>query len=313
MLFCKYFVNISTAARRDKFICTNMLYLCVISPENLILGKATSNNKILCVISQKLQTNIDMATKSSLSTKQPRTATAPPNLITVLLRKGGGFSVEIVRTITALLTFKKMSPLVSMSKEAYEAKLILFKAPKEWVDGDEVRMMFRAMLGTVDSQWKRRNDTSLVETLMLGAKKQGDRHKTNVVADAWLRFLEKKKFPKLNSLCFSWSNITDARVAEVGRSCVNLQTLNLADCRNITGAGLSEVGRGCPNLRTLNLRSCNNITDASVLEVARRCPNLQTLNLGGCEITDTSVLWKLILEVLDSEKHTHAWLTWYSV
>ena len=173
--------------------------------------------------------------------------------------------------------------------------------------------MFRAMLGTVDSQWKRRNDTSLVETLMLGAKKQGDRHKTNVVADAWLRFLEKKKFPKLNSLCFSWSNITDARVAEVGRSCVNLQTLNLADCRNITGAGLSEVGRGCPNLRTLNLRSCNNITDASVLEVARRCPNLQTLNLGGCEITDTSVLWKLILEVLDSEKHTHAWLTWYSV
>ena len=87
----------------------------------------------------------------------PCTVTVAPNLITVLLHKGGGFSVEIVRTITALLTFKKMSALVSMSKEAYEAKLVLFKAPKEWVDGDEVRMMFRAMLGTVESQWKRRN------------------------------------------------------------------------------------------------------------------------------------------------------------
>ena len=104
---------------------------------------------------------------SSPPAKQPRTSTAVPNLITVLLRKGGGFSTEIVRTITALLTFKKMSSLVSMSKEAYEAKLILFKAPKEWVDGDEVRMMFRAMLGTVESRWKMRIDTSLVEMLML--------------------------------------------------------------------------------------------------------------------------------------------------
>ena len=92
-----------------------------------------------------------MASPSS-SSKQPRTTTTPPNLITVLLRKGGGFSIEIVRTITALLTFNKMSSLVSISKEAYEAKLILFKAPKEWVDGDEVRMMFCAMLGTVESQ-----------------------------------------------------------------------------------------------------------------------------------------------------------------
>ena len=55
--------------------------------------------------------------------------TAAPNLITVLLHKGGGFSVKIVHTITALRTFNKMSLLVSISKEAYEVKLILFKAP----------------------------------------------------------------------------------------------------------------------------------------------------------------------------------------
>ena len=112
---------------------------------------------------------------ASPSSKQPRRTTAPPNLITVLLRKGGGFSIEIVRTITALLTFNKMSSLVSISKEAYEAKLILFKAPKEWVDGDKVRIMFCAMLGTVQSQWQKRIDTSLVETLMLGVKDWGGR------------------------------------------------------------------------------------------------------------------------------------------
>ena len=78
------------------------------------------------------------------SPKHPRTATTAPTLITVLLRKGGGFSREIVRTINELLTFQKMSSLISISKEMYEAKLILFKAPKKWLDGDEVRMLFGA-------------------------------------------------------------------------------------------------------------------------------------------------------------------------
>ena len=226
---------------------------------------------------------------SPSSYKQPR-VTVAPNLITVLLRKGGGFSIEIVRTITALLTFNKMSSLVSMSKEAYEAKLILFKAPKEWVDGDEVRMMFRAMLGTLESRWKMRIDTSLVETLMLGVKDWNDGDKTNVVTDTWLRFLEKKKFPNLNSLCLNWCiNITDANLAEVGRSCLNLQTLNLERCINITDTGLSEVGRGCPNLQSLDLTCCRNITDVSVLEVARRCSNLQSLNLSCLQTSPTPV------------------------
>ena len=217
------------------------------------------------------------------STKQSRTTTAAPNLITVLLHKGGGFSTEIVCTITALLTFNKMSSLVSVMKEVYIAKLILFKAPKEWVDGDEVRMMFRAMLGTVESRWKVRIDTSLVETLMLGVMDWGDRGKTNVVTDAWLNFLEKKKFPNLNSLCLNGGiNITDASLAEVGRSCLNFQTLDLASCINITDTGLSEVGRGCPNLQTLNVYGCKNITNASLIVVARQCSNLQTLNLICC-------------------------------
>ena len=215
--------------------------------------------------------------------KKTCTTTAAPNLSTVLFRKGGGFSIEIVRTITALLTFKKMSALVSISKEAYEAKLILFKAPKEWVDGDEVRIMFCAMLGTVESQWQKRIDTSLVETLMLGVKDRGDREKTNVVTDAWLRFLKKKKFPKLNSLCLSWSNTTNANLAEIGGSCVNLQSLNFESCRRITDASVMEVARQCSNLQTLDLGFCWKITDTSVLEVARRCSNLQTLNLAFLE------------------------------
>ena len=208
--------------------------------------------------------------------KKTCTTTAAPNLSTVLFRKGGGFSIEIVRTITALLTFKKMSSLVSMSKEAYEAKLILFKAPKEWVDGDEVRMMFRAMLGTVESQWQKRIDTSLVETLMLGVKDLGDREKTNVVTDAWLRFLKKKKFPNLNSLCLNWCiSITDADLAEIGGSYSNLQTLNLGFCSNITDASVLEVARRCPNLQTLNLEDIFNITSACKNALRQSHPKLQ--------------------------------------
>jgi hypothetical protein len=212
-------------------------------------------------------------------------------LITILLEKGGGFSHEIVRTISDLLTFEKTSSLVSISKEVYEGELILFKAPKEWLDGDQVRLMFDVMMGMAESRWKMRVDASMVEKLMLGVKNFEDRHKTNDVTPAWLRFLGEQMFPKLISVDLNYcSNITDAGLTEVGRGCPNLQTLNLSCCRNITDAGLMEVGRGCQNLQTLNL-SWSNITDAGLMEVGRGCTNLQTLNLFRCSsITDAGVM-----------------------
>ena len=133
-----------------------------------------------------------------------------------------------------------------------------------------------------ESRWKMRIDTSVVETLVLGVEDYDDRDKTSVVTDAWLRFLGEKKFPKLNSLCLSRINITDAGLSEAARGWSNLQTLNLFYCSNITDASMLEVARRCSNLQTLDLYDCRNITDASVMEVARRCSNLQTLNLYGC-------------------------------
>ena len=145
--------------------------------------------------------------------------------------------------------------------------------------------MFCAMLGVVKSRWQVRIDTSLVESLMLGVEKFGDREKTNVVTDEWLKFLEKKKFPNLNFLCINCCIIiTDAGLTEVARGCSSLQTLNLdCCCSNITDASLMVVARRCSNLQTLNLYNCSNITDASLLEVATQgCSNLQSLYLGGC-------------------------------
>ena len=100
-----------------------------------------------------------------------------------------------------------------------------------------------------------------------------------------------QEHPNLQSLdLFGCSNIADPSVAEVGRRCSNLQTLNLRDCR-ITDASVSEIARGCPNLQSLNLCGCRYITDASLSEVGRRCSNLQALNLDCCsKITDASVL-----------------------
>ena len=132
---------------------------------------------------------------------------------------------------------------------------------------------------------------------MLGVEGGDECFKTNVVTDEWLSFLEKKKFPNLNSLCFNWCNITDVSLAGVGGQYSNLRSLNLSDCMNITDTSLREVARRCStNLQTLDLKSGSynspsRITDASVLEVARQCSNLQTLNLGCCsKITDTSVM-----------------------
>ena len=186
---------------------------------------------------------------SSQPAKQPRTAAHGPNLITILLEKGGGFSYDIVRTISDLLTFEKTSSLVSISKEVYEGELILFKAPKEWLDGDQVRLMFGVMMGTAESRWKMRVDASMVEKLMLGVKNHKDRHKTNDVTPAWLRFLGEQKFPKLISVDLNFcNNTTDAGLMEVGRGCPNLQTLNLSFCRNITDACKNALQQSHPQL-----------------------------------------------------------------
>ena len=204
-----------------------------------------------------------------MSSKRSCFATPVSTLLPVLLRYGD-FSVAVMRTLVLLLTLKGVAPLVSISKEIYMAKIILFQAPKEWINNDEVRMMFSAMLGTTESEWKRRIDTSLVETLMLGVNRENERHKTNIVILTWFRSLE-NKFPNLLSLNLSGCiNLTDASVSEVARRCSKLHTLNLSHCGNyITDASVSEVARRCSKLHTLILRNCGNyITDASVLEVA---------------------------------------------
>ena len=226
-----------------------------------------------------------------MSSKRSCFATPVSTLLPVLLRCGD-FSVAVMRTLVLLLTFKGVAPLVIISKEMYMAKIILFQAPKEWINNDEVRMMFSAMLGTTKSQWKRRIDTSLVETLMLGVNEISNGcHKTDIVIDTWFGSLE-NKFPNLLSLNLTdCSNITDLSVSEVARRCSKLHTLNLSSYGSyITDLSVSEVARRCSKLHTLDLEGCWKITDASVSEVARLCSKLHTLNLRWCEsITDASV------------------------
>ena len=212
-----------------------------------------------------------MSSSSSSSSKQARTDPVPTTLLSVL--RCGDFSVAVVRTLTELLTFNGMVPLVSISKEIYLAKIVLFQAPPQWINGDEVREMFCAMLGTSLSQWKRRIDTSLVETLVLGVNDFNEHHKTDIVTDTWLIFIGKNKFPKLNSLNLACCSITDVGMVEVGK-CTNLQSLDLTCCFSITDVGMAEVVK-CTNLQSLNLEGCSDITDACVNALKEVHPQLQ--------------------------------------
>ena len=256
---------------------------------------------------------------STRATKQPRHTASRLTLLTILLHQGGGFSYAIVRTINDLLTFEKMASLISINKEVYEAELTLFKAPKEWVDDNQVRMMFGAMIsGMSPSRWKLRVDTSLVETLVLGGTtKNGQPAPTNVVNDSWLLFLGDKKFSNLISLDLeSCNRISDAGVVELARRCSQIKSLSLKNCPTITKTGMVEVGRRCqhlqsldisglpvdddaitnvaqqlPHLQTLIIAECNNITDEGIKAVARQCLYLQTLNLWACDsITDIGLM-----------------------
>lgn len=99
--------------------------------------------------------------------------------------------------------------------------------------------------------------------------------------------------PKLKTLDFRGchTDITDETVEEeLTRSCPNLQTLVLADCKNLTKRSFMLLAQRCPNLQDLNLYGFH-ITDESIVEVAQQCPKLQTLYLEGCKhLTDKSMV-----------------------
>lgn len=68
-----------------------------------------------------------------------------------------------------------------------------------------------------------------------------------------------------------------------------LHAISLRGCRSLTDDALAELARSCPNLEVLDLNDCKNLTDATCEAIATYCSNLVSLNLSGLSITDRSL------------------------
>ena len=208
--------------------------------------------------------------------------------IELLLHKGG-FSTQVVKDLSELVSLQQMGSLVSTCRELNDADMKLYEPPTEWNDGDNVRRIFTIMMST--PKWHGRINTSKVKKMMLGVKHRSDCAKVAVVTDVILRFVASGKFPFLDSLDLSnCNNITDTGLLELWMGCPQLASVNLGYCSKITDASVIALSNGCPQLTDLNLWNCN-ITDASVIAISNGCPRLTSVDLYGCDkITDKSVI-----------------------
>lgn len=112
------------------------------------------------------------------------------------------------------------------------------------------------------------------------------------ITDAVISRLVGRLWENIVNLGFAYSyNLTDAAVAHIGKTCKNLETLDLEECREIVGRTLQSLA-GCPKLRSLDLgwTSVGNIDVQNLRTFTRGCTNLSRIILSGCEgITNADV------------------------
>jgi hypothetical protein len=73
--------------------------------------------------------------------------------------------------------------------------------------------------------------------------------------------------------------VTDYGLAQVGRNCPTLTSVDLGNCPNITDIGLRELAIGCPLLKTLNLEKCANVKNVGIVAIGQYCTGMTSLNL----------------------------------
>ncbi|XP_071817253.1 F-box and leucine-rich repeat protein 13-like isoform X2 [Apostichopus japonicus] len=85
-------------------------------------------------------------------------------------------------------------------------------------------------------------------------------------------------------LNISFTNITDATLRLLAKSCKNLQYLSLAYCRRFSDRGLQylAMGRGCRKLIYIDLSGAAQITSVGYKNIASGCSNLEHLVVNNC-------------------------------
>jgi hypothetical protein len=202
---------------------------------------------------------------SSSDSKAQKLNPSSPTLVSVLLHQGEELSSKFLQEMATLLTLEKMgnllTALVTGAKDtpAHRAeigKIVLKRAPKNWINHAEVRQLCGALVLVPNATlWKNWVDTSKVEEMMVGVDNYAQRLQANVVTDEWLHLVVSGNFA------------------------LQLTSLNLRYCQSITDASVVQLAHKCSQLTSLDLTGCRNITDASVIQLAHKCSQLTSLNL----------------------------------
>jgi hypothetical protein len=110
------------------------------------------------------------------------------------------------------------------------------------------------------------------------------------VSDGCIRSLAVHS-PTLTSLSLASTNLTDRAIAAIGKSCPDLETVDVSRNRKITAAALAALARRCRKLTTVVLQSdCGFRGDAFVAALAEYSAGLTVLNLSGVQLTDASLV-----------------------
>ena len=95
----------------------------------------------------KASESIDNVSGGSGSNKIQATSAVPFDLPGLLLRKGAFSASYIVPSLVQMLSIECMSPLMTTCREiTYNEEVVLYRAPKVWVDHDQARKMVGAMM-----------------------------------------------------------------------------------------------------------------------------------------------------------------------
>ena len=98
------------------------------------------------------------------------------------------------------------------------------------------------------------------------------------ITDQALRYIS-EGITKLTSLSLSACPISDAGLQHIAKALLNLETLNIGQCRQVTDQGVLAITNSLKLLTAIDLYGCVNISTVG-LERIMKLPRLKTLNLG---------------------------------
>ena len=141
---------------------------------------------------------------SSDSKAQNLNPSSSSTLVSVLLHQGEELSSKFLQEMATLLTLEKMGNLLTalvtgakdtLAHRAEIGKIILKRAPKNWINHAEVRQLCGAVVMVPNATlWKNWVDTSKVEEIMVGVDNYAQRLQANVVTDEWLHLVVSGNF-----------------------------------------------------------------------------------------------------------------------